>query len=417
MRYEARTRPRLLFWTAAALAVLLLSGGRAAQAGAYPPPGSPDPGAPCARPDIAQSTRFFCDFMTLERWLAAGRPDFVDASGKRWQPWFYGKDGLSNQLLIEGKAYRPAREGWLEALFDVEDFEAEDYSYFWDLFRYTPWSVQFRYAYQCGERQMVNPPALRGQRIRREHLLTFGWEQAGADTADPTTGFDRGAMLVLETLANLEFAVDAAQRERLGEGHTVRDEINAMAEGRGAFWPDFDRDAEVWLLRPGDDPRRLDDLDRAAERLAQTGLLVTNDAISTWQDGYAHAVKVAHERGPLLYIYFAQDAFSPLAGNRVYRQRLRYLIGRAAQDAPVTVVSRGRSAGIVADVVAGQDGILHEAVAPVPGPWGRREYAAAVERSAGRTRLEVPDNDLVARLGAGAEYPAQPPDCLELQDG
>lgn len=399
---------RLTGWTtAAALAAILLTPRTGPAAAAdYPPSGSPDPGAPCAREEVTPSTKFFCDFMTLERWLAAGRPDFVDANGKRWQPWFYGKDGLTNQMLIEGKTYRPAREGWLEGLFEVEAFEAENYSYFWDLFRYTPWSVQFQHAYKCGERQMVNPAALRGRRIRQEHLLTFGWEGADGDASDPTAAFDRDAMRVLETLAHLELVVGSLRRERLNAGHTVRDEINDMAEGRGAFWPDYDRDAEVWLVQTEDAPVHLRDLDRAAMRLAEIGLVVTNDAISTWEDGRAAAVQIARERGPLLYIYFAQDAFPSGQGHPVYRERLRYLIENAAalareQGSDLTIISRGRSAGIVSDAVAARKAVHHETLPSLPG----------LDQSAERARVEVSEGGVGARSGTGAVV-SKPAACL-----
>lgn len=412
---------RAMYWTNVLLAAILsLTAGSGVHARDYPPAGSPDPGSPCAREGISQSMRFFCDFITLERWLAAGRPDFVDASGKRWQPWYYGKDGLTNQLLIEGRPYRPSREGWLEALFDVEAFEAEDYSYFWDLFRYTPWSVQVHHAYRCGERQMVNPGALHDGRIRREHLLALGWEGADTDRTDPTAGFDAGAMLVLETLASLDVALDPEQRARLGEGHTAHDEVNAMAEGGGMFWPDFDRDAEVWLVRPQGEPERLDDLDEAATRLAETGRLVTNDAIGKWKDGYALALRTARDRGPLVYIYFAQDAFGPRGAQGVYRQRLGYLIDRVetvARDrgTPVRVISHGRSAGIVADAVAGRDAVIHEAVAPAPGPWDVEAYDAALAQDRRQTRIEVTELDFMSPLGYGADFPERPLACLGPQ--
>lgn len=206
----------------------------------YPPSGSPDPGPPCGTAAPAGWVGFVCNFVTLDRWLQAGRPDFIDSHGKRWQPWFYGKRGLTNQMLIEGEDYRPEREGWLEALFDVGAFEAETYDYFWDLFRYTPWSVQFSVASRCGGGLLANPSALVDVGIRREHLLGMGWAPFGGDPADPTNDFPLQAFPVLFALAG--------PGGMPGPAH--RDSVDALAEGRGRLWPDYRRNAEVWFLAP-----------------------------------------------------------------------------------------------------------------------------------------------------------------------
>jgi len=99
-----------------------------------------------------------------ELWQQAGRPEFIEPGGKRWQAWYYGRDGLTNQMLVEGRDYLPEREGWFEALFDVGSFEAQTYEYFWDLFRYAPWSVQFMTAGECRGGQALNPAALASAR-------------------------------------------------------------------------------------------------------------------------------------------------------------------------------------------------------------------------------------------------------------
>lgn len=383
---------------------------------AYPPAGSPAPEAPCARKDPAPALDFFCRFLTQELWQQAGQPEYVERGGKRWQVWFYGRDGLTNQLLVEGRDYLPGREGWFEALFDVGNFEAETYDYFWDLFRYAPWSVQFLYAGDCRGGQLLNPAALASERFRRRHVLGLGWPGLPGDPADPVRAFDAAALPILLGITSLPYVLEPALRMQIKEPDAPRAEANAYAEGRGRLWPDYTRDGGVWLIERDGTATGLDDLDDAAAHFATHGLLVTNDAMRAWESGILVAKDIARTHGPLLYIYFAQDPFLPADVAGVYSLRLRYLLARAAVDAVgesprLRVFSHGRSAGVVARALADHPAIIHQSYAPATSPLDADVYAAALRQAVADGRIDI----TAPGLPMAAEHGAVAPVCLELR--
>jgi pimeloyl-ACP methyl ester carboxylesterase len=374
----------------------------------YPPPGAPEPDAPCARSHPAAGLDFFCRFLTLERWLEAGQPEYVEAGGKRWQAWFYGKDGLTNQLLVEGKDYVPEREGWFEALFDVGDFEAQTYSYFWDLFRYAPWSVQFLYAGECHGGQALAPAALASARFRRMHVFGLGWPGLAADPADPGRTFGPAAFPLLLAFTDLPRTLEPALLASMTDAGAVRAEVNALATGRGRLWPDYTRAGGVWLIDGDGAVTAMDDLDAAARRLAAAGVLVTNDAMRSWESGRRVAADIARRQGPVLYLYFAQDPFSPIDPAGAYGRRLDYLLDRAAADGgkSMRVVSYGRSAGIVAHALAGRPAIAHQSYMPAVSPLDAGEYAKALRRAVAGRRIDI----VAPALSMEKDAPA---DCLD----
>lgn len=371
---------------------------------AYPAPGVAAPAAPCARPGPSPALDFFCRFLTQELWQRAGRPDYVEGGGKRWQVWFYGRDGDTNQLLVEGREYLPGREGWFEALFDVGNFDAQTYDYFWDLFRYAPWSVQFLTAGGCGGGQLLNPAALAGERFRRRHVLGLGWPGLAEDADDPARTFGAAALPQLLAVTHLQYALEPALQPLPGDGAALRIEVAALAEGHGRLWPDFDKDGGVWLIERDGTTTALPDLDEAAARFAAHGLLMTNDAMRSWESGRQAAADLARERGPLLFMYFAGDPFLPIDRAGPYEARLRYLLAgavrAAGKPAALHVITRGRSAGIVADVLARYPGVGHETAAPVISPLDPPAYAEALRQAAGAGRLDVAVPGLPALSGA-----------------
>ncbi len=375
--------------------------------GSYPPAGSPPPAAPCARANPSAETDFLCRFLTQELWERAGRPEFVDAGGRRWQAWFYGKDGITNQLLVEGRDYLPEHEGWFEALLDVGNFEAQTYEYFWDLLRYAPWSVQFLTAAECRRGERLNPSALASSRFRRVHILGLGWPGLGADPGDPSRAFGPAALPLLSGVADLPSSLESPLAERFSEAGVSRAEVNAFAAGRGALWPDFARDGGVWEIGRDGAATSIDDLDEAARRLAVHGLLVSNDAMGSWDSGLAVAADIARARGPLLFIYFAQDPLLPVDAAGVYGRRLAYLLeaavrARAGQTSAIQVISHGRSAGVVARISAGR-GVVHRSYAPATSPLDGAEFTQALRRAIAEGRIEIltPPSPLTAE-GSGA---------------
>lgn len=376
------------------LCILLVPRSWAEGSGAsYPPAGSPPPAAPCARANPSLETDFLCRFLTQELWERAGRPEFIDAGGRRWQAWFYGKDGITNQLLVEGRDYLPEHEGWFEALLDLGNFEAQTYDYFWDLLRYAPWSVQFLTAAECRRGERLNPYALASTRFRRAHILGLGWPGLGADPGDPSRAFDPEALPLLSEVAGLAYALEPPLAEQLADGGMLRAEVNAFAAGRGALWPDFARDGGVWEIGRDGAATPIDDLDEAAARLAAHGLLVSNDAMRSWDSGRAMAADIARARGPLLFIYFAQDPLLPVDAAGVYGRRLAYLLeeavrARAGQTSAIQVISHGRSAGVVARISAGR-GVVHRSYAPATSPLDGAEFTQALRRAIAEGRIEI----------------------------
>lgn len=393
--------------------LFLLSAAPAAESARpdYPPAASPLTAAPCARPNPAVEMDFFCRFLTQELWEQAGRPEFIDASGRRWQAWFYGRDGATNQLLVEGRDYLPDHEGWFEALLDAGNFEAQTYEYFWDLLRYAPWSVQFHAAAECRDAEVLNPAALASARFRRMHVLGLGWAGLDPDPGDPARTFGPSALPLLSGLVNLRHTLEPPLSARFADAGALRAEVNALAAGRGALWPDFARDGSVWEIGRDGTTTSLDDLGEAARRLAAHGLLVTNDAMRSWESGQAVAAEIARERGPLLFIYFAQDPFLPIDEDGIYDRRLDDLLG-AATRAPaggtsVLVLSHGRSAGVVARASAGRH-IGHQSYAPIISPLDGPIYAEALSQAVATGRIEI----LAAPLSTGERQGAVVADCL-----
>lgn len=415
-RANAMTRRALRAAATLCAVWALQSPAAAGGAPAYPPAGSPVPAAPCARANPSAEMDFFCHFLTQELWQRAGRPEFIESGGKRWQAWFYGRDGLTNQMLVEGQDYLPEREGWFEALFDVGSFEAQTYEYFWDLFRYAPWSVQFMTAGECRGGQALNPAALASARFRRMHILGLGWPVLAADPADPGRTFTPAALPQLYALAQLRHALEPPLRAQMTGPGDLRGEVNALAAGRGILWPDYARDGGVWEVERDGTATALDDLDAAAARLAVLGLLVTNDAMRSWEGGRQVAAGIALERGPLLYVYFAQDPFLPVDPAGAYARRLDHLLARAMPDSavgapPLHIVSHGRSAGVVARALAQWPGVEHESYAPVASPLDGDAYAGALRRAVADGRIDI----VAPALSMTAERGAASPVCLEIR--
>jgi hypothetical protein len=399
-----------------------------ADTSAYPPPGSPDPGPPCLRRDAPPWLGFFCRFMTVDLWEAAGRPTFTAPDGSHWQPWFYGDlSTRGNNLLYEGYPYRRGREGFLEAMLKTDklpdEYDPAYVSRFWSLFRYAPWSVYFEHKAGCNDRQIINPYdfSARGGltgRFPRAQLLGLGWSELTGDTDDPTRALGGAAMLVLMSAANLDAVTTDGQRKRIANKYSLRDEVNAQAKGKGELHPDYFRDGEVWLVEPDGTKTRIDDLNAAAAYVVGTGVLFTNEAYSTWQDGLDLAKRQAGgTHRALVYIYFAQDLFYPVNDNRVYRQRLQYLVDRAvrlvAPDEPgFTFFSMGRSASIAAHAAGHREQISLAIAAPVPGPWGEAEYQDALRGGPGKRVIRVGDQDFAAPAGAGVPLTGKVSLCL-----
>ncbi|MCC6208236.1 MAG: hypothetical protein IT488_08790 [Gammaproteobacteria bacterium] len=383
---------------------------------AYAPAGSPPPAAPCARAKPVVEMDFLCRFLTQELWEQAGRPEFIDAGGRRWQAWFYGRDGVTNQLLVEGRDYLPDHEGWFEALLDAGNFEAQTYEYFWDLLRYAPWSVQFHAAAECRDVEVLNPATLASARFRRMHVLGLGWPGLDPDPGDPARTFGPAALPLLSGLVNLRHALEPPLRARFADAGSVRAEVSALAAGRGALWPDFARDGGVWEIDRNGAATSVDDLDEAARRLTAHGLLVTNDAMRSWASAQAVAAEIARERGPLLFIYFAQDAFLPIDDDGVYGWRLRYLLGaveRASEGkTSVRVLSHGRSTGVVARALADHPAINHESYAPMTSSLDADEYASTLRQAVADGRIDITAPGLPVTMGEGVAAP----ECLDWSD-
>ena len=394
----------------------------------YPPPGSPDPGAPCQRQDAPSWTGFFCRFMTVDLWKAAGRPDYTAPDGSHWQPWYYGDQAdRGNNLLYEGYAYRPGREGILEAMLKTDtlpdEYDPAYVSRFWSLFRYTPWSVYFEHKAGCVDGAITNPYDFAATRrpndkFQRSALLGMGWDKLARDGADPTQGWGDDAMPVFMSAAYLTDIVDGGRRSRIEKHRGLGREIYDMAQGKGMLHPDYARDGEVWLVNADGTGRRVDDLDAAASYVAKTGMLVTNGADSTWQDGFdLAAIPAMSLRKSVVYIYFAQGLFYPVSDNQVYRRRLQYLVDRAARlispGAPgFTLVSVGRSAVIAARAALHHARISQVLIAPVPGPGDKAAFRNALRDGRQRVKMSAGSEALAAVVGGAAAPGAKRSACL-----
>lgn len=416
-------------------AILCLCVGRAAAdatAEPYPPPGSPDPGPPCQRKDVPPWMGFFCKFMTVDLWKAAGRPTYTAPDGSHWQPWYYGDQAdRGNNLLYEGYPYRPGREGFLEAMLKTDklpdEYDPAYVSRYWSLFRYAPWSVYFQHKAGCGAYQVTNPYDFTARwdltdKFPRSRLLGLGWRELAGDANDPTRALGDAAMLELMSAAELGHITTARQLERIKKRYTLREEVDAMAGGKGELRPDFARDGEVWLVNPDGTGARLDDLDTAAAYVVGTQFLMTNGNYNTWRDGFdAASLQASRTNRALVYIYFAQDLFYPVNNNRVYRRRLQYLLDKAirmvAPGAPgFTLISMGRSAPIAVPAANNREQIMQAIVAPVPGPWGEKEYMDALRGDKGRIKVKAGDQDFAALIGGGIAYRSKPRLCLGARD-
>ena len=413
-------------------AALCLCAGQACVAGVtgkpYPPPGSPDPGAPCQRQDAPSWMGFFCNFMTVDLWKAAGRPTYTAPDGSHWQPWYYGDQAdRGNNLLYEGYAYHPGREGILEAMLKTDtlpdEYDPAYVSRFWALFRYAPWSVYFEHKAGCADGEITNPYDFAASRqpnekFQRSALLGMGWAELTRDGADPTQGLGDDAMLVFMSAAYLTDIVDAGRRSRIEKQHGLRREIDEMAHGKSVLHPDYARDGEVWLVNADGTGKRLDDLDAAAAYVAKTGMLVTNAASSTWRDGFdLAAIPATSLRKSVVYIYFAQDIFYPGSDNRVYRRRLQYLVDRAVRlitpGAPgFTLVSVGRSAPIAARAALPHPRITQVLIAPMPGFGDEQAFRDALLDGKQRVIMSAGSNALAALVGVAAAPGAKRSVCL-----
>lgn len=182
---------------AAALGLLTLCGGHAAAAPACS--GGPQP----AWRD------FYCRFMTVDRWEAAGRPDFTAPDGSRWQPWYYGdRSPQGNNVVYEGRPYVQRRAGLLEAMLKVgtlpDEYDPAYVAHYWELFRYAPWSMYAAHQAGCRGDQTVDPlVAAAAGLLPRAALLGMGDTAFGRDGHDPTAGLGPGALPALMRAAGI----------------------------------------------------------------------------------------------------------------------------------------------------------------------------------------------------------------------
>ena len=273
---------------------------------------------------------------------------------------------------------------------------------FWSYYRYTPWSVYFERLFGCNEYQIINPYNFLYLNYVRNALLSFGWPEVSKDANDPTSDFPEEAYLVSLMMVDLIKTLDLSQKMRLPGNFKVVDEINAIAAGGGNFKPDYGRDGEVWLFRPDGSADQLADLDIAAAYVVGTGVLMTNEAMRTWQDNVASMKHYTSKNNrPVVSIYFAQDWFPPVDNNRIYRARYNYLIDKASliankTDSKFILVGEGRNSNIVLHASQGHQQIDKVVLlAPIPGPWGKREYYTSLTN----------DNNIEKRILAGNEDP------------
>lgn len=343
-----------------------------ARSAAYPAPGRPVPASPCAQPSAPQWVSFVCRFMTADLWRAAGRPDFTAQDGSRWRPWYYGDVSPGdNNLLYEGAGMRRRSEGLLEALQKTgslpDEYDPAYVSRYWQLFRYTPWSVHFERALGCGPGQIVSPYALTADSADRSQLLSFGWTAAQGDPDDPTAGLGAGALPVMLALAD-------------GKGSSRR-RINALARGRGGV-ADYDRDGEVWVVKGKGRAQPIKDLDEAASRAARTGRLFVNGPGRSWRQGFGAAAALSGPAGGrLIYVYFAGNAFRPPAKDRIFAARFRYVLRRAVKDnARIALYTPGGRQALTG-LLEGLDGVaVHDTRGGSPLAGQRASSAGAPNR-------------------------------------
>ncbi len=359
-----------------------------AWAEAYPAPGRPDPGAPCAQRGGPARWAFVCKFMTVDLWRAAGRPEFTAPDGTHWRPWFYGDVSDSgNNLLYEGFGFRRRNEGLLEAMQKTGDlpdqYDPAYVSRYWSLFRYTPWSVHFQRELGCSAAQAANPYALAGGGTDRSQLLGMGWAGVAGDADDPTGALAKGTLPVMLTLANIDTLIPVRGNGK--HDTSVRDVINALARGESGVRPDYDRDGEVWLVKPKGPGKRLDDLDAAAAEAARTRRLFVNGPAQTWRQGsIAAAARARSLGGALIYVYFARDPLRPGGTDKVFARRLRYVAGHAGRravgdHARIVLYSPGGGEAFAAPVAG-----LHGVVVRRGDLWSLTARAAAGHGAAPR---------------------------------
>jgi len=385
----------------------------------YPPSGTTNPGGPCQRDATPAWVEFFCTYMTPELWKKAGKPYFLSADGDRFMPIYFtslssepragGTTGISYEDLPD----RPSHDGILEGLLAWDALQSEPNEQlksvnFWNHMRYTPWSVYFERMFGCEEHEIVNPYLFGAPVFRRRLLLSFGSPQVTRDSSDPTFAFPEEAFLVLLMMSDLTDTLDGSQKARLPAGFSVRDEINAVAAGAGHFRPNYDHDGEVRLFKPDGSIYTLTDLDVAAAYVVGVGLLETNEAMRTWEDQQVSMTHFASERNrPIVAIYFAQDWFPPIGNNRVFRERYQYLIEKAASIARKTeqkfaVVGAGRSSHIVLSASKQRPEVDVTIMAPIPGPWGIKEYIDGLKNQVNEVRVMFGTEDPFTFLGYGS---------------
>lgn len=346
----------------------------------YPEAGSGELASPCERKNQPQWVQFYCNYMTIDLWNKAGRPLFKSKNPELvWVPFYYkdvGNKYARNDGLLEGLR--------LERLTNSE-------------VRYTPWSVYFKEKMGCLNSNIVNPYKFSQKAAPRSRFLAFGWKDAVIDGNDPTQVFEPGAMFVLFSLANLHVwgIENWANSDHVRFGYY------------GYLKPDYQRDAEVWLINPNGEKKKLENLDEAAQELYRVGMMYTNDSISTWKRGFKEALGISQNKNrPFIYIYLAQDIFYAWSDNSIYRKRLKYLIDEAvkmcdsSQEYCIGIMSYGWSSHIVASTVMNHPNVMHFPLNPSHGPWGNEEYLNAIGKA--KTKIIHSDHDFVSTLGLGA---------------
>lgn len=358
---------------------------------------------------------FFCRFMTQELWRMAGHPRLRDPrGGAQWIPLFYrGGSSCIGDCTGPGGGVElasgsfPASEGLIEG-FEQETGGGAGVA----PARYAPWSVHIKRRLGCSDEQTSNPYWMARARLPRSELLGFGWDKLVRDAGDPTDDSEAGSMFVLFTAANLRALLEPEQA-RLIDEHA----LNQIAFGTTALMrPDFERNAEMALVRPEGTVESLRDTALAIEALSKVGTVVTNDAGRGWVDAVADAVNVAqHFQTPTVLIYNAADFFSLERDNLAVRDRLRALAnGVNRRSGGLNVVSHGWGSYLAIAALHTYPRVSITAFGAYPGPWRVVEYMRALRESQAKITLVHGQFDVIASLGGGGGVSAESPSCLPV---
>lgn len=358
-------------------------------------------GPVCKRDASAEWESFFCRYMTESLWVAAGKPAVPDPQGgPPWTPLFY-RHGTVCVGECETKAsaapvrpdHNPLADGLLEGL-QQESRTGEGSP----IRRYAPWSTHVKSALGCSEAQVVNPYRLSSGVVPRAQLLGLGWAQVAHDAADPTDALGPGAMFILYTAANLGRLYDEPLASEIDA-----DSLYAIGHGTLRVSPDFERNAQLWLVRPDGRFEAVRDLSKAIELAAKGAVVFVNDALrnQSYASGEADAV-AAFGKQPVLLLYLAQDFFAPWADNPGVRAMLRGLAeGVAKRGASLYVTGHGWGGFLAISELRSFRNVTIRALNPYPNPWHLAEYSRALDESKAKIEVIAGDRDFVMMLGGG----------------